>query len=564
MPTPRTKVPTRAPMHIGSVRALDTYDGEGDESPFERVGVTHFRGRPGSAIYGGNRPAFYGGNVRALGFQPGLSQLQSIAYQALLSAGASPEEARMVANRGDGYIKSLLSRLSPGQIKQITGQDLNASQLLSLLFPGSSIWGAITGGLEILGGALLSLILVSIPALDIIDAPLALPLGIALAQQGAATLAPTLTGAGAQHARSGRPSGAPRPSPSFLSQLGEGLQEIPSILRNVANIYNEFNPPPESPEPFAPTTALPAPQVSPAAFSPGPSLSITPQPTAPNSPTGMNTETIPSNFVPGEHEYNYNDTPLYPSGGEPLEIQPQFQRLPGYTPQGGDGRAPVFPGPQQQGGERPTYPGPQGGDCPTCQTVQQLEEQTQRQLSDDTALKALGSTTPQQTQQIVDELRQIEDQLNQPTSPQQKQSILNRLRTLRQSCSNVCQQVKQKISFCMECDDQDEAMKFLNGEQAACNVIPGSQQAGGQPELTPSAQGPQLLPPSVSEADFYGDGETELPPPEPTRADYDAAVTYSDAQNYPDDPEMQRVLNSPFFQQAAQKVDAYNAFAQEH
>jgi hypothetical protein len=524
MPVPRTKLPTRQPVHI-----------------------SHARGIPGGPVLaGGRRPAFFGGNVRALGYQPGLDAAQSIAYQALLAAGADREYALRVALGATDRIARIISSLPSGALYQLTNLHLPVDQLLAeiglgrgsglldsiltgidtalgiqplvtafktghysnLLAPFNAPGGGITfnpseiarnalnyglneirfGGGEAGGG---------IGAGDIAQAAEQAEQGVQAGLQASATPPATRT----------RPFRAapPTPKPSFFQNLIRGIQTIPQAIRQGTDFADELfdalgqggegNPPPPPPPP--PMQAQP--------YAPEGPLT---------TPLGQNVEEIPQQYPGNIGEVEHIQPPEYPSypleiqpsaGHEPipLEIQPQLQR-------------PTYPGPQGGGGGgggRPTYPGPQGGNCPTCQTVEQLEQQTQKQLSDETALKALGSTTPQQTQQIVDELRQIEDQLNQPTSPQQKQSILNRLRTLRQSCSNVCQQVKQKISFCMECDDQDEAMKFLNGEQAACNVVPGSQSSVpgySQPELQPDL-GENTPSYFVNYPTEPTDGEIEMP-----------------------------------------------------
>lgn len=171
--------------------------------------------------------------------------------------------------------------------------------------------------------------------------------------------------------------------------------------------------------------------------------------------------------------------------------------------------------------------------CETCDRISNLERQVgqeieteQRQLREQQQRSQPQprplELQPQQQPDLTPQLDRIQDQLNllrqlenQPADQRditselgQKQQLLNQLRTLEPIARQPQIQPQpqqqqpqpqhqpqlghephpQQIQFCVACQSQEDAILFLNGEPAACSVIPGSTQPLQGGELIPATE----------------------------------------------------------------------------
>lgn len=468
-----------------------------------------FTGRPtGPALAGGLQPAFGGGKLRALGYNPSLTGEASIVYQALLNAGATPEYALAVTRQGSARSNKIIANLSEGQIYQILGRHLSPSQLLDAL-------NAPTGGIlgDIIGGTLIALGTV----LDVVGAAFGAPiLGVPLQAAGVGELASSNA---QQVARRGEP--APRNqidlTPALLSGAGQLLRKYgPQIGQAVQNLIQPGPGPDGTPQPGmtpqgvpildqttdCPTCGSgPAPQPGEGELPPSPSLDLTSQPGS--SPTLQPPPSQPSDFsLPP------------PDAGE---IYPPTYQLDYPAPQPNDnpGNVPLLL----------NQPGQQPGNVPLIinqtipQQIQQLRDQLGQEIQ--TEQQQLINQRGQQQQlhdiaQKVNQLRDLEkqpaDQRDIPNELAQKRQLLRDLDNLQngQPVLNLPEQPgkapelppatppgpqgyqpqiqrgpgpqpqvtppPQPVQFCVGCQSQEDAILFLNGEPSACSVVPGSTQ----------------------------------------------------------------------------------------
>jgi hypothetical protein len=492
-------------------------------------------------VYGGLTGGFGGGNLLALGYQPGLSGAQAVAYEALMQAGATPQYARMVAN--SKRASRVLAGLTEGQIYQILGLDLKPGDLVRELelSIGGSLLGGILGGL----GAIL---------LAPETGGLSIPAGIALGSQ--------LGGFAGETAASGleissalsqshptvsvHPHATPHvqaPRPSFAQNLVTAARALPNAIRSgfqfgteVGNAFEDAFGAAVAPPGSAPVSQQPMDYESPDTIGPA---------AQPYEATPSNTLEIPQAYTP---EYtpsvseDTNPVEFTPSSEGPEILPPPPELLPdssGWCPGGKCAGGPYFPGMETQPSDQPTG-GPvfsgqgqgdriaqlinqaqqeiqteqqqqqqkqccqdegfipaQQGDCPQgyeltmdeacddgcCQPVRQqpanqpgqrgvrpINYQPSNQPAQRPDLKPQLDDIQRQLQDLASKEQQPAGQRNIPAEIAQKQKLLNQLHDLQQ------QNQPQPVTFCMTCQSHEDAIMFLNGEQAACNVKPGSTQ----------------------------------------------------------------------------------------
>jgi hypothetical protein len=265
--------------------------------------------------------------------------------------------------------------------------------------------------------------------------------------------------------------------PSFIENLKTGFEAIPQAVESGVSLANQigefFNPPASTPQEAIPSQETPNGAAS--ALQPyyeNPSTEVLPQAQPSGSPYD-NTSPIAAQF-----NFGPDETP------------------PG--PQGGGGETYPPPRPQQQGGDNFPVNRPQTGDCPQCDMIDRLRNQTNDEIVTEQQQQQQYDLQPQ-SQDVEQEISHISQQLshlksleNIPASQRdisselsQKRLILHKLDKLKEKARKVVKEVR----FCLSCEDQEQAMMFLNGEVAACNVLPGSATSGdGQPMLQPPDQ----------------------------------------------------------------------------
>jgi hypothetical protein len=222
--------------------------------------------------------------------------------------------------------------------------------------------------------------------------------------------------------------------------------------------------------------------------------------------------------------------PVHPPIPQPLETR-TWSDIPANQPYGED-QPQIIPPPNQPTEVTP-YNIPHGqpviSDCPECDRARQIEHQAQREI--EVEQRQLGQQRIQQIrrqqdedQRALDRLQQLErqpvDRRDIPRELEQKHAIANRQPELAREAQDLHQRNpqidRQPVQFCMECDDQEHALKFLNGEIAACNVVPGSQQTGharvGESTIPVEINAgihpnyPPEINPDAIEADAYDEG----------------------------------------------------------
>jgi len=468
MPPSATRLPVRRPIEPRfrpaprfPVRDFNPGRGHYNEHPGLGLTVEEAYDYPGMVHIGRgvrvNRAAEAGGNFPALGYVgPGvLTQPQAFYYNSLLNQGVTPEQA--------------LSQARYSSVGRQLGQ-LDWGQFLERMYSGAATGAALaiafTGGPE-----------------DPVSWPAA-ALGYALG--GIAGIVSSIFGGPSSPPKTGRGEPPmPRKQPTW-EQFVQEAQGLASAAQSMPSLFNGAGPgaQPLNPPPMAPPTPQP--------YYVNPSTEVIPPvtPPAPQPYPPMYQVDYPS---PNRQPDNFPSQPLeidnQPDGGRggrPLEIQPR------QTPQ----NVPIM--------------GRQ--DCPMCEQLDDLDNRLRDQIQIEQQ-QDLDNTQPediaQEIPQIADQIQHFKQLETQPASQrdipselQQKQNLRNRLKQLKDKARKVV----NRIRFCVECDDEQDALLFFNGEGdgASCRVT--SQQGASQPMLQ-----------TMTQADYPSiPGYT--PPPVPTRA----------------------------------------------
>ena len=532
--------PTRLPVHRvhygagrgAEIRAIRNYDAELGTGPSVRV--------PYNVLAGGNLPA--------LGYVgPGtFTALQAAFYQNLVDAGVPPDKARFYAL--NPRIAAKYGNLSAADLYLLTvgGADLGA-------LAGAGIGFALGGELGSTAGPIGAGIGAVVGALG----------GALAGVLGGGSSSPARPYGGRPHGRT--PSSETPPQNDESGGFEQALEAIPPAIAGGVNFANQL------------ASALePA-----AAYQPnGPPVSSSvvpsqPQPVEPYYPN-PSTEVLPSNVEYAPHEqlqapplpgrvqnlsaydWGFQDgkqgeqSLTANPGGTADSLGEADDYIPGRSEAAYDagykagqsqgGQSTIIPT-QGGGGGGGRYPGNQGGDCPQCDQLHLIEEQLDQEIATEESQQT-AQTTPQEINQQIDQIAQQVQQFrqleNQPVTQRdiseelrQKSVIKGNIRDLIRKAKKVA----EKVTFCMQCDSNEDAAKFLNGEVAACTVAQGPQLQGGQPMLNP-VQGPQLqappLPGRSPDPDYNagfraGQSNAPWPPSFPRSAAWDQG--YADAQS---------------------------------
>ena len=380
-----------------------------------------------------------GGNLPALGYVPPgqLNTTGASIYSALLNAGETPENALNVAkglqNKSANQIRSVLSGAQGGAEAGAAFGSIGLALGCLFCIPLGAAIGAIAGAL---GGLFSS----SSPPTDQPGRP---------ARSQPHRQQPNEGDGMDEHG-----------NPYF-----EGLEAVPGAIdfgyrlaNQLGDYYNDIFS--SSGPQGGPSSAAGTEGTSPAAqpYYDNPSTEVLPsvEPPAPQPWRG---------YAAGEPNY-------------PLEIQPNaqpdLQNLLSRQPNGAGGGQPDII--------------PPGGQPQLLNDIDRLIHQTDDQIAKETQ-QDVNNTTPQAVEQEVDriqrelnELKRLEtipaSQRDIPSELQQKNTIKKRLKDLKDKAKKVI----QKVTFCVQCDDEQDALLFFNGEGdgSSCTVIPGSQQGGSQ------------------------------------------------------------------------------------
>ncbi len=449
---------TPAPVH--GRRPLPAYDFAANQ---------HIRGlarvAPGIRV---SRSAEAGGNLPALGYiPPGTLTPQGAAiYNALIAAGETPQHAlnvaRGLANKSAGEIDSILRGAAAGGAAGSVGLALGCL----LCIPIGAAVGAIAGAIGGLFGG-------GSPDLSGVGRPQNQPRQFQRGPQ------PEGDGADLEHQLIG----------AAISQAPRAVSAISQFLKGLfgGSAPNQGE---EAPDNLPPANPLPAPQP----YFPAPNTEVLPSLTGPNAqPTPTPTYAYPGP-QPGYDPYQ---SELQPLGHQPL--------------------TPIDIGPQPQPYQQPQIqrtPAPQPSQYPNEDLVNRLRDQ----LTDEIRVEQHQDAT-QKAHQIrnqlgdikkqLDDLRQLEkqpaDQRNIPQELRQKQQLQDQLNDLDQRSRDLPQDIQPTgsgpISFCVTCDDEQDALFFMNGEGDGASCTVTSQDGGGGSRM-------YQAPPSISDEANRIYGET--------------------------------------------------------
>jgi hypothetical protein len=434
----------------------------------------------GAALAGGKTAAYGGGNLPALGYRSNFPNPQSqIVYQTLVSAGATPEFASQVARAGSARANQIISHLSVGQIYQMLGRVQTPGQLLEALnAPTGGILGDILGPIGALVGGVI---------------------GAAVGAPGLGAVLGYAAGEAASRAVPARRTERPTFQVPTLGRI---------VVPAISAVGRYLAPGQEVPP-------GPGPDGLPRAGRDINGVPILDQETpCPTCGTGSQTPTLAQ---PGYPAYNQ------PYGGENPALEPGLTRQPGGTPQllpptppqPGNFTLPppdqvptLLEQPNNVPGQVPQIviqPGdvnspqivPQTGDHQIPQIINQLRDQLNQEIQVEQQQAVTQSIVTDQLRQIRDQVQELKQQESRPVETrnirqelQQKHQLLQQLDQVEQQQQQLNQQTAQQliqptptpapkpepVQFCVGCQSQEDAILFLNGESAACSVIPGSTQ----------------------------------------------------------------------------------------
>jgi hypothetical protein len=463
-----------------------------------------------------NRFAEAGGKLRALGYQPqgSFTAVQAALYDALVNSGVEPQRARYLAQRVSSNGTSGLSAAESASVK--LALELLVGNQVGI--GGGETSGALPiGGLVALGNAFAH--------------PSQLPL-VELFSGGPKP--PRIAG--------GRPA-PPIPRqyerPDFANELDQGIRAIPQAVRFGVGLGKgqAFTAPGRGADGMpqagmtsqgvpildqvtdCPTCGGGGPQATP---SPSGPLLLPPQPSGdfnPEGGPGPQPGSNPLEFVNGTGDDSGNDLVI---------THNNIPMYPGFNPQGGNS-------PQTM----PVFTNQPGGD--NLDWINQLQHQLGQEIQVEQQQLDQQQQQQQQQQQLRGQLQQIAqevqylqkleydrpDSRNIPQELQRKQELQQTLELLKPIAAQTYPQPQQPgqqpgqrpgnqqqtypqpapelkpepqqgqpnggqrgfrpqttpqatpTQFCVGCQSQEDAIMFLNGEQAACSVIPGTTQPIG-------------------------------------------------------------------------------------
>jgi hypothetical protein len=557
VPRPQRRIPTRAPipvrvtghspfLHEGGV----TVPIDSDVGFFSRPRFV--RAAPGIRL---SRGVESGGNIPALGFVPtGLSAAQSILYDQLLQLGIPPQRARSLVNDARlfgktlGELDSILSGAGEGAAAGFAiGAAAGAGVASLFTAPIGAGIGAVVGGIAgAFGGG-------SKPSTGYRGEP--------PRPRAPVVNLPAIASDIAQGIDFGE---------SLANQLGQIFNNSaqPPRVDAAAPVSEIPQAPAAQPYYYNPSTevipSVTGPGAQPTTYIQGPDEAAYRAWQAAQNEGMYDSADYDRGYAQGQQMLAENRA-FYQNGGqgEPPNIEPlkvpgiqnneffdqgwrdAFQdgghslEIPRYQPQPSGERYQDQLERQQgedtrdlQNLERQLSDG--GGNIPLVvnqntanQTIDKLN-QLERQLNDEIAREQQQDASniprddiPQQIAQIENQIQQFRQLENQPASQrdipqelQQKNVLQRQIQRLKDRAKQIATQ--RAVRFCMRCESQEDALKFLNGEVGACNVdqrsIEPDYTDGGQRALQPPSQpmdetapmnSEQMNAAAQAEADFY-------------------------------------------------------------
>lgn len=439
----------------------------------------------GPALAGGARPVFGGGNLPALGYNPGITDpAQQIAYQQLLSAGATPQFAAQVSRSGSQRVNAIISRLSVGQIYQILGRVTSGAELVSELNkPGGGILSDIVGGVLAALGAAIGIVGAAFGQAEL------LPLGAAISAEGVRELTtqsdsrqprinatPALAPLASRAIRAIANYLEPGPGPDGQPQAGRTSQGVPILDQTTdcptcggANLPPEGSSAPQLGDNLPMTSDARGPTLQPPLDTGSPDLELPPPP----QPGGELDN--PPGYPPVAYQPS-NNYPYQPELLNPLREQPGNQPIPDQIRALRDQLNDEIQTEQRQLMDQRGQQNRVNQIRDQIDQLKQLEKvpPSQRDIPSELALK-------HRLMNDLDNLERGQPALqipNQPTAPElrgpgpqgggQPQEQPGNQPALGHAHPT------EAVQFCVGCQSQEDAILFLNGEPAACSVIPGS------------------------------------------------------------------------------------------
>lgn len=505
MPPPRTKHQLRAPHQF-------RYAGYG-AADFSPAPHGRYAGYATSGINSRRliRTASAGGNLTALGYVPQgtLDPEQAQYYEELLRKGQQPEFARRAAlrlkPRGGGFFDDLgnfvVGSLS-GFAKDVATGNFSPGAIGAGIFAPSfetlepSASGFATSDVnQILGRLPIGESGSNVPVFAIANA---LARGGQAVAQGNA--APRRSGVGRALMPTPR---QPNIDQEIFRDVEQVLPRLPGLIRQGLSTFKQLfqqapvNPPAPQADEFTPPLGF--------------------------QPTPSNTLEIPQVTAPTDQFLNISPPNPLEFQPQPGEIPPQY---PPYNPQGGFNQDIPFNPQGGGGGNIPPIvpPGRQGGGGNTDdidRLIHQSDDQIAKEEQQDE--EQSSESIDQKVAYIARQLNQLKNEESKPASSRDIGSELALKRQLRDKLiklKKVAKKVRDQVRFCMTCQDQEEALKFLNGEVGACVVQQGSADFGEhQPQFPTTGYGGVARLPANTPAE---ENPYFIAPPDP----FDPNVTY--------------------------------------